>query len=454
MKAAVFYEPEQIQLEDVPDPTAGDDEVIVRVRACGFCGSDIEYYYGKSPLGTPDGKGPLVLGHELCGEVVEAGKLAASYGLAEGDRVSVNPVQSCNACDMCRAGKVAFCPNMSVIGVTTNGGFAEYAKTKIAHAYKLPESLTDEQGAFVEMLSSAVYAVRRAEIEPGNLAVVYGPGPVGLSMVQLLKNEGARVALVGTRDYRLDVGKSLGADYVWNTRDDSSPHWTPDLAEAIQEVNGGRLADRALVATANVDANQQAIEITGPGLDGRADGARRAERRRLAVAPLEPDAGQDDPVLVALPAAVADDAPPARRREGRHGPDHHAHGVAGRDQRRDRARPPARGRGREDGDHAHERAAALLRLPGDDLPLDVRRGPRELPGGRRRGDRDLGVQARRGPVEGRRVGREAPRQRPAGDHVHSRHALGVPGPVPRAGRSGGTGRRALRGGRDVRAVRA
>ena len=116
MKAAVFYEPEQIQLEDVPDPTAGDDEVIVRVRACGFCGSDIEYYYGKSPLGTPDGKGPLVLGHEICGQVVQAGKLAEQYGLAEGDRVSVNPVQSCNACDMCRSGKVAFCPNMSVIG--------------------------------------------------------------------------------------------------------------------------------------------------------------------------------------------------------------------------------------------------------------------------------------------------------------------------------------------------
>jgi len=73
------------------------------------------------------------------------------------------------------------------------------------------------------------------------------------------------VALVGTRDYRLGVGKSLGADYVWNTRDDSSPYWTPDLAQAIQEVNGGRLADRALVATANVDANQQAIEITGQG---------------------------------------------------------------------------------------------------------------------------------------------------------------------------------------------
>ena len=265
MKAAVFYEPEQIQLEDVPDPEPGDDEVVVRVHACGFCGSDIEYYYGKSPLGTPDGKGPLVLGHELCGEVVEAGKLAAGYGLAVGDRVSVNPVQSCNACDMCRAGKVAFCPNMTVLGVTTNGGFAEYAKTKIAHAYKIPESLTDEQGAFVEMLSSAVYATRRAEVEPGNFAVVYGPGPVGLSMVQLLKNEGARVALVGTRDYRLGVGKEIGADYVWNTSDESSPYYTANLAESIMEVNGGRLADRALVATANVEANQQAVEITGQG---------------------------------------------------------------------------------------------------------------------------------------------------------------------------------------------
>jgi L-iditol 2-dehydrogenase len=110
-----------------------------------------------------------------------------------------------------------------------------------------------------------VYATKRAEVEPGNFAVVYGPGPVGLSMVQLLHNEGARVALVGTRDYRLEVGKQLGAEHVWNTSDESSPYWVPDLAAAIQEANGGRLADRVLVATANVAANQQAIEISGPG---------------------------------------------------------------------------------------------------------------------------------------------------------------------------------------------
>jgi L-iditol 2-dehydrogenase len=265
MKAAVFYETEDLRVEDVPEPEAGPDEVVVKVLACGFCGSDIEYYYGRSPLGTADGKGPLVLGHELCGQVVEAGKLAEQYGLAEGDRVAINPVQSCNACNMCRAGKLQFCQNLTVLGVTMNGGFAEFAKTKIAHAYKLPDSLSNEQGAFVEMLSSAVYSVQRADIEPENFAVVYGPGPVGLSMVQLLKNEGARVAIIGTRDYRLEIAKSVGADYIWNDADEASPYYVADVAKEIQEVNNGALADRVLVATASVAANQQAIEVSGPG---------------------------------------------------------------------------------------------------------------------------------------------------------------------------------------------
>jgi threonine dehydrogenase-like Zn-dependent dehydrogenase len=263
MKAAVFYEEEDLRLEDVPEPEPGPDEVVVRVLACGFCGSDIEYYYGRSPLGTPDGKGPLVLGHEVCGRVVQAGKLADQYGLAEGDRVAINPVQSCNACNACRAGKLQFCQNLSVLGVTTNGGFAEYAKTKIGHAYRLPASLTDRQGAFVEMLSSAVYSVQRAEIEPENFAVVYGPGPVGLSMVQLLKNEGARVAIVGTRDYRLQLASDVGADHAWNVSDEASPFYVPDVAKAIQDANDGHLADRVLVATASVAANQEAIAISG-----------------------------------------------------------------------------------------------------------------------------------------------------------------------------------------------
>jgi L-iditol 2-dehydrogenase len=257
MKAAVFYEPHDIRVEDIPEPEIAEDEVLVEVAACGFCGSDVEYYYGKSPVGTADGKGPLVLGHEFSGRVVGLGKIAGTYGLQEGDRVAVCPIQSCGACDSCRAGRPQFCANLSVLGVTTNGGFAELAKTKAAHAYKLPDNLSDEQGAFVEMLAAAVNAVRKAEVEAGDFAVVYGPGPVGLSMVQLLKNEGARVAIVGTGGYRLDVAKALGADFVFEAGD--------DLGERVQAVNGGRLADRVIVATGSMAANQQALEISGPG---------------------------------------------------------------------------------------------------------------------------------------------------------------------------------------------
>lgn len=257
MKAAVFYEPHDIRVEDIPEPTISEDEVLVEVAACGFCGSDVEYYYGKSPVGTADGKGPLVLGHEFSGKVVGLGKLAASYGLQEGDRVAVCPIQSCGACDSCRAGRPQFCANLSVLGVTTNGGFAQFAKSKAAHVYKLPDTLSDEQGAFVEMLAAAVNAVHKAEVEPDDFAVVYGPGPVGLSMVQLLKNEGARVAIVGTGGYRLDIARSLGAHYVFEAGE--------DLAERVQEANGGRLADRVIVATGSMAANQQALEISGPG---------------------------------------------------------------------------------------------------------------------------------------------------------------------------------------------
>jgi threonine dehydrogenase-like Zn-dependent dehydrogenase len=265
MKAAVFYDTEDLRLEEISEPEAADDEIVVKVLACGFCGSDIEYYYGKSPVGTPTGKGPLVLGHEMAGRVVQAGRQAEAYGLAEGDRVALNPVQSCNACNQCRAGKPHFCTNLTVLGVTTNGGFAEYARSKISHAYKLPDSLSDDQGAFVEMLAASVNAVRKTEVEPGNFAVVYGPGPVGLAMMQLLQSEGARTAMVGTRDYRLEIAKDLGAVAAFNIADPSSPYYTNDLPAAIRALNGGELADRAIVGTANLEANQQALDVTGPG---------------------------------------------------------------------------------------------------------------------------------------------------------------------------------------------
>lgn len=265
MKAAVFYEPKDIRIENVDEPTPTNDELLVEVTACGFCGSDIEYYTGKTPVATADGKGPLILGHEFSGRVVGVGPDVNPDLVSEGDRVAVNPIQSCNACEGCRSGNPNLCSNVAVLGVSHNGGFAEFATTKAVHAYKIPDALSDGQGAFVEMLSAAVNGVAKADVQPGQLAVVYGPGPVGLSLVQLLKNKGAQVVLVGTRDYRLDLGKKLGADQVYNISDSGSPHYVEDLKTALTDNNAGRLADRVIVATGSLEAHREALEISGPG---------------------------------------------------------------------------------------------------------------------------------------------------------------------------------------------
>lgn len=257
MKAAVFYEAEDVRIEDVPEPELGPEDVLVDIQTVGICGSDVEYYYGRSPVGTATGKGPLVLGHEFMGRVSALGSAVPEGALELGDRVAVNPIQSCYRCDSCRAGKPQFCTNLSVLGVTTDGGFAEKARTHVAHAYKLPDTISDDEGAFVEMLAAAVNAVDKAAIDPGDLVLISGPGPVGLAMVQLAKDKGASVVLSGTRDERLALGAELGADLTVNVSGNS-------LAEAI-EAEYGQLADRVIVATSSLAANEEAFALCAPG---------------------------------------------------------------------------------------------------------------------------------------------------------------------------------------------
>lgn len=263
MKAAVFYEAEDIRMEDLPGPELGPEDILVQTDAVGICGSDVEYYFGRSPVGTADGKGPLVLGHEFTGRVVELGSAVPDGAIEIGERVAVNPIQSCHRCDSCRSGKPQFCANLSVLGVTTNGAFAETARTHVSHAYRVPDSLSNSQAAFIEMLAAAVNAVDRAAIRSGDVVLINGPGPVGLSMVQLAKHQGAQVVLTGTRDQRLEVGKSLGADVIVNVSDSSSPHHA-DPAEAMEETYG-QLANRVIVATSSLKAHEDVWGLAAPG---------------------------------------------------------------------------------------------------------------------------------------------------------------------------------------------
>lgn len=264
MKAQNFYKPKVMKYEEHDIPKIANNEVLIKVKVCSICGSDISYYYGHSPLGTSDGLGPLFLGHELSGEIVKIGEIPAKSNLFSiGDRVAVNPVQQCNACDACMRGEFNVCTHCEVIGVTHNGGFAEYVKVKYTHVYKLPDKVSYEHGALAEPLACATYAIKRLDVKLGQDVVVFGPGPIGLMMVQLAKASGAgRVVLVGRRDYPLEVGKQVGADFIINNTDKTSPYYAKDIKNAVIE-KLGRLAHRCVVPTSNMSALQDALIVTG-----------------------------------------------------------------------------------------------------------------------------------------------------------------------------------------------
>lgn len=265
MKAQVFYEPLDMRLEEREIPKPADDQILVRVKACGVCGSDIAYYWGESPLETPDGKGPLVIGHEYTGEVVKVGKIPAKLELFEpGDRVVLDPVQYCNACEICKRGQVNLCEKKEVLGVSTDGGFAEYSISHYTGVHKLPDNVSYEQGALTEPLACATYALQNAKVMLGDFAVIIGPGAIGMMIAQLVKSAGAgKVVLVGTRDYRLEVGKELGVDEIINTKDSNSPYYAADLKEKIGDMTDGKFADVVITPTGAVPAMEQAFEISG-----------------------------------------------------------------------------------------------------------------------------------------------------------------------------------------------
>ncbi len=267
MAAQVFYEPEKMELKSVDVPSVGPDQVLVRVKSCGICGSDVAYYYGMSSLETADGKGPLILGHEFSGEVVEIGSIPEKMGLLQkGDRVVLDPVQYCNACDVCKRGMPNLCENKSVLGVSTNGAFAEYCVSSYTGVHKIPEGVTYEQAALTEPMACATYAVQNMDIQVGDFAVVLGSGVLGSLMMQLIKSRGAgKVAIVDTLDYRLDVGKKLGMDLQYNIANQDSPYYTPDLKKSIEDVTEGKFANAVVVATGSVEAMEQALEISGRG---------------------------------------------------------------------------------------------------------------------------------------------------------------------------------------------
>lgn len=205
MQAVVFPEPETAVVDQVPDPTCAPDEVIVRVAACGVCGTDLHIYHNEYMAYLP-----LIPGHEFAGVIVEVGKEVTDF--RRGERVAVDPNLYCGHCYFCRNLQANHCLNWQGIGITRSGGFAEYVAAPARACYRLPDNLTDSQAAFIEPLSCVVHALNRLRVWPGDEVLIFGAGPMGLLLVQALRHSGAaQVVVVEKQPERLALARQLGA---------------------------------------------------------------------------------------------------------------------------------------------------------------------------------------------------------------------------------------------------
>jgi (R,R)-butanediol dehydrogenase / meso-butanediol dehydrogenase / diacetyl reductase len=205
MKAAVTTDDHGFEVVDLPDPTPEPDQLVIRVTACGVCGSDI-----KAQPFAPAG---MVMGHELGGEVVAVGPRAD--GWREGANVAVLPVISCGSCQYCRAGLVSHCPEARYIGMGPAGGFAEYAVVPARHCFALPAEVPAAYSALVEPFAVGLHGVHSAEIGPGDDVLIVGAGGVGLTtLIWTLHQGAARVTVADPDPQRRNSASSMGATDV------------------------------------------------------------------------------------------------------------------------------------------------------------------------------------------------------------------------------------------------
>ncbi|MGH9588911.1 MAG: galactitol-1-phosphate 5-dehydrogenase [Terracidiphilus sp.] len=242
MKALLLSANSHLELAELPQPEVGPNEVLVRVAACGICGSDVHGYDGSSGRRIP----PIVMGHEAAGTVAATGAEVAGY--KPGDRVTFDSTVYCGQCEFCRRGEANLCDNRQVIGVSCgdyrrHGAFAEFVGVPARILYHLPDGFDFSQAAMLEAVSVALHAVRVSEVRPGDVALVIGAGMIGLLTLQAARAAGCgRVIVADVDATRLDLACQLGAD------------------ETIQ-VSGANLVPEALKLTGGhgVDVTYEAV---------------------------------------------------------------------------------------------------------------------------------------------------------------------------------------------------
>jgi L-iditol 2-dehydrogenase len=252
MRAAVYYRNSDVRVEMRPRPQIGAGEILVKSMACGVCGSDVlEWYRIK--------KAPIVLGHEMAGEVVEAGEGVDRF--KTGDRVFVSHHVPCNTCRLCLSGHHTACETLH----TTNfdpGGFAEFVRVPPINVdrgvFRLPDSMSYDEATYIEPLACVVRGQRAISIDPGSTVLVLGSGISGALHIVLARRFGAgRIIATDVNPFRMDLARKLGADHVLPA--------TADVPAEVRKVNDGWLADRVILCTGAEQAVGQALSSVERG---------------------------------------------------------------------------------------------------------------------------------------------------------------------------------------------
>ncbi len=247
MKVAMYYKNSDVRIEEMQIPEINNDELLVKVHACGICGSDVMEWYRIK-------KAPRVLGHEMAGEIVKVGKNVKKFKV--GDRIFVSHHVPCNECNFCNTNYHTLCNTLH----STNfypGGFSEYLKVPKINlecgVFILPKEMTYEEAVFIEPLACVVRGINTAEIRPGQNVLVIGSGVAGLLNIKLVKVKGAKkIFATDIDDYRLNYAKKAGADVVIKA--------DKNIPEEIKKNNSGKLADLVILCAGVPSAARQAME--------------------------------------------------------------------------------------------------------------------------------------------------------------------------------------------------
>ena len=257
MKALLLSKYRQLEIAEVPTPSAGAGEVLIRVGACGICGSDVHGYDGSSGRRIP----PIVMGHEAAGRIATVG--AGVTGLAQGDRVTFDSTIYCGACGYCKRGEVNLCDHRQVLGVSCGdyrraGAFAEFVTVPARVVYKLPESISFAEAAMLEAVAVAIHAVSLVEISAESTALVVGAGTIGVLILQALRAAGCKRVFVSDVDAtRLKLAKELGAADVLLA--------DTEVVARILQRTGGAGVDVALEAVGRNETVSAAIASVRKG---------------------------------------------------------------------------------------------------------------------------------------------------------------------------------------------